>query len=74
MFRANKAITGRNAHVHMVTAKPARNEIKALLSNVGMSRGELERRGPAWELDAHQRGVLADIRGLEFLIARADAK
>ena len=38
-----------------------------------MSRDELERRGNAWELDADQRGVLADIRGLEFLIERAAA-
>ncbi len=63
----------RNAHVHMVTAKEARKEIKALLAVVGMSRDELERRGNAWELDADQRGVLADIRGLEFLIERAAA-
>lgn len=68
------AIAGRNAHVHMVTAKQAREEIKALLNSVGMSRGELEQRGQAWELDAQQRGALADIRGLEFLIERAAAK
>jgi hypothetical protein len=61
----------RNAQVHMVTAKEARKEIRALLAVVGMSRDELERHGNAWELDADQRGVLADIRGLEFLIERA---
>jgi hypothetical protein len=58
----------------MVTAKQAQKEIKALLSRVGMSRRELEQRGQAWKLDADQRGVLADIRGLEFLIKRADAR
>jgi hypothetical protein len=68
------AMAGRNAQVHMVTAKQARREIKALLSSVGMSRDELEQRGRAWELDAEQRGVLADIRGLEFLIEHAAAK
>jgi hypothetical protein len=57
-----------------VTAKQAQKEIKALLSRVGMSRRELEQRGQAWKLDADQRGVLADIRGLEFLIKRADAR
>lgn len=68
------AIAGRNTQVHMVTAKQARSEIKALLSRVGMSRDELEQRGQAWQLDADQRGVLADIRGLEFLVKRADVK
>jgi hypothetical protein len=58
----------------MVTAKQAHREIKALLNSVGMSRGELERRGQAWDLDARQRGVLADIRGLEFLIAHTHVK
>jgi hypothetical protein len=64
----------RNAQVHMVTAKEARKEIKSLLARVRMSRDELEKRGNAWELDAEQRGVLADIRGLEFLIERAAAE
>lgn len=68
------AITGRNVQVHIVTAKQARKEIKTLLNSVGMSRRELEHRGQAWQLDADQRGVLADIRGLEFLIKRADAR
>jgi hypothetical protein len=68
------AMARRNAQVHMVTARQARKEISALLNSVRMSRSELERRGQAWELDADQRGVLADIRGLEFLIERAEAK
>jgi hypothetical protein len=63
-------MTGRSAHVHMVTTEQARKGIKTLLNSVGMSRDEIEQRGQAWDLDAQQRGVLADIRGLEFLIER----
>lgn len=66
------AIAGRRkAEVHMVTSKQAAREIKRLLKSVGMSRDELEARGDAWELNADERGVLADIRGLEFLLERA---
>jgi hypothetical protein len=68
------AIAGRKAQVRMVTAKQARKDIKTLLRGVGMSRDELEQAGQAWQLDAQQRGVLADIRGLEFLIAHTDVK
>ena len=69
------AIAGRrNAHVDMVTPREAKAEIKRLLERVGMSRDELERRGDAWELDADERGVLADIRGLEFLLGRASSR
>jgi hypothetical protein len=64
----------RDAHVRMITAEQARDEIDALLASVGMSREELEQRGNSWELDAQQRGVLADIRGFEFLIDRAAEK
>ena len=69
------AIAGRrSARVDMVTAKEAKAEIKRLLQRVGMSRDELDRRGDAWELDADERGVLADIRGLEFLLGRASSR
>ena len=64
----------RNAHVDMVTPREAKAEIKRLLQRVGMSRDELERRGDDWELDANERGVLADIRGLEFLLGRASSR
>lgn len=64
----------RNARVDMVTPTEAKAEIKRLLQCVGMSRDELERRGDAWELDAEERGVLADIRGLEFLLSRAASR
>lgn len=55
----------------MITAEQARDEIEALLASVGMSREELEKRGKVWDLNADERGVLADIRGLEFLIEHA---
>ena len=65
------AVAGRrSAQVQMVTSKQANREIKRLLKSVGMSRQELEVRGEAWELNADERGVLADIRGLEFLLGR----
>lgn len=68
------AIAGRrDAHVHMVTPTEARREIQRLLKTVNMTRDELEARGDAWDLDADERGVLADIRGLEFLLERAAA-
>ncbi len=69
------AVAGRrNAHVDMVTQKEAKDEIKRLLERVGMSRDELERHGDAWDLDAEQRGVLADIQGLEFLLGRVASR
>lgn len=57
--------------VRTLTVDEAREELASLLKNVGMSREELEERGERWELDASQRGALADIRSLEFLIGRA---
>ena len=65
------ALAGRrDARVHVVTPEQARAEIAILLDGVGMTRDELERAGDAWTLDADARGVLADIRGLEFLLGR----
>lgn len=57
--------------VRTLTLAEARNELKALIRRAGMSRKELERCGDRWELDAEKRGILSDIRSLEFLIARA---
>ncbi|WP_157561386.1 hypothetical protein [Mycobacterium sp. E802] len=59
------------AHVHMVTPEDARLEIERLLKSVNVTRDELEARGEAWDLDADERGVLSDIRALEFLLGRA---
>lgn len=61
------------AHPRVFTVDDAQREIERLLREVGMSHDDLVTRGDAWELDAEQRGVLADIRGLEFLLARAHA-
>lgn len=57
--------------VRSLTVTEARKELADLIRRSGMSRDELERRGEAWDLDAVQRGILADIRSLEFLIRRA---
>lgn len=63
----------RKTRVRMVTSKKAAQEIEHLLKSVGMTRDELERRGESWDLDADERGVLADIQALEFLLKRAAA-
>jgi hypothetical protein len=69
------ALAGRrDARVHVVTAEQARAEIALLLDGLGMTRDELERQGDAWALDADARGVLANIRGLEFLLERTAAR
>lgn len=57
--------------VRSLTVEEAKGERDDLIRQSGMSRDELERRGKLWELDAHERGLLADIRNLEFLINRA---
>lgn len=57
--------------VRSLTVDEAKSERADLIRQSGMSRDELERRGELWQLDAHERGLLADIRNLEFLINRA---
>ncbi|MCT2061237.1 hypothetical protein [Dietzia cinnamea] len=57
--------------VRSLTVGEAKREQADLLEQAGMTRQELERKGDSWELDAHQRGILADIRSLEFLVQRA---
>lgn len=57
--------------VLMLTPDQAVTEIERLLRQVGMTRDELEAQAAAWLLDADQRGALQDIRGLEWLLARA---
>jgi hypothetical protein len=47
-----------------------RSEIASLLTLAAMSRDELGRRGEKFELDASERGLLAEIEGLEWLLAR----
>lgn len=55
----------------MLTPDQAVAEIKRLLRQTGMTRDELEAAAADWRLDADQRGALQDIRGLEWLLARA---
>lgn len=57
--------------VRSLTVAQARQELDELVGRAGMTREELERRGESWKLDAEARGILADIRSLEFLIRRA---
>lgn len=57
--------------VRSLTVDEARRELADLVRRSGMTRAELERRGESWDLDAAERGILADIRSLEFLIQRA---
>lgn len=57
--------------VRSLTVSEAKREQAELLEQTGMTRRELERKGDSWELDAHERGILADIRSLEFLVQRA---
>lgn len=57
--------------VRTVTVEEAELEKVALLKETGMTRTELEQRAERWQLDARERGILADIRSLEFLIQRA---
>lgn len=57
-------------HLRTLTPSEARSEITELIARSHMSRDELERRGNEWDLDADERGILSDIRSLEFLIER----
>lgn len=54
--------------VRTLTVEEAEREKIALLGKTGMTRKELEQRAERWDLDARERGILADIRSLEFLI------
>lgn len=47
-----------------------RREIASLLTLAAMSREELGSRGENFDLDAAERGLLAEIEGLEWLLAR----
>lgn len=48
-----------------------RAEIQRLLGSVGMDRRELFAKGEAFELDATQRSVLADVEAMEWMLAAA---
>ena len=57
--------------VRSLTVADAKRERDELIAQSGMSLDELVRRGESWALDATERGILADIQNLEFLIERA---
>ncbi|MFD5329782.1 hypothetical protein, partial [Streptomyces sp. NPDC127092] len=57
--------------VRTLTLPEAREELGRLEAESGMSIAALKERGDVWDLDAHERGLLAEIRNLEFLIDRA---
>lgn len=63
----------RSDTVRMLTLQSALDELHNLIQRSGMSLDELKANGEAWNLDAEQRGILSEIRGLEFLIDRARA-
>ena len=66
-------ITSPGATVRSLTRDDMLRERKALLEEAGMPEAELRRLGDAYELDAHQRGLLARIDSLEFLLANTPA-
>jgi hypothetical protein len=61
------------ATVRKLTRDDMLDERAALLAEAGMSEDELRARGEAWELDAHHRGLLARIDGLNFLLDHTPA-
>ncbi len=66
-------ITGNDATVNSLSRDEIETELVALVREAGMSEDELRERGEAWDLDAHQRGLLARVEGLRFLLAHAAA-
>ena len=57
--------------IRHLTMAEARAELARLIEQTGMTREELHERADNWDLDATERGLLSDIRSLEFLIERA---
>ena len=56
--------------VRMMSHEEMRQEIDRLLDRVGMTRDDLGAAGEAFELDAAQRSVLADVEALEWMLSR----
>ncbi len=65
--------TTREATVRALTRQEMLEERTNLLDRAGMTEAELRERGDAWELDAHHRGLLARIDGLDFLLEHTAA-
>ena len=60
-------ISTEHAEACTMTRDEMNARIEQLVIESGMTRAELTRRGEAFELDAQQRGRLAEIEGLEWL-------
>jgi hypothetical protein len=59
----------KKATVRQLTDDDLRAEIARLLGSVGMDRDELIAKGEAFELDATERSVLADVEAMEWMLA-----
>ena len=66
-------ITSPGATVRSLTRDDMLRERKSLVEDAGMSEAELRLLADAYELDAHQRGLLARIDSLDFLLANTPA-
>jgi hypothetical protein len=51
------------------TPEEMSEEIDRLVARSGQSLDELRRRGASYELDAEERGILASIEGLEWMLS-----
>lgn len=63
-------ITNERAVVQQMSDAQLRDAIAALLDRVEMNRQELGDKGAVFEIDAFERGVLADIEAMEWLLSR----
>ena len=64
-------ITTEHAEARAMTRDEMNARIEQLVIESGMTRAELTRRGEAFEIAADQRGRLAEIEGLEWLLRRS---
>ncbi len=58
-----------DAVVRVLTRDAMLTERAALLAESGMTEADLRAAGAAWTLNAHMRGLLSRIDGLDFLLA-----
>lgn len=56
--------------VRQMTDDELRAEIQHLLGRVRMTSEELHAKGEAFELDAFERSVLADVEAMEWMLSR----
>jgi hypothetical protein len=64
-------LTGPEATVRTLTREDMLRERAELLIDAGMTEKNLRRLAASYELDAHHRGLLARIDGLDFLLKHA---